>query len=454
MRKMLAILTMTLAVFSVFAQDAKSGLDFAAGLGLGSEVITGADGTPQSWTSISFQPDLAFGKIGFGLNLPLHFQLYPKTDPDGNPTDEPILIYAGDWVPENKNFQGFLDLYLPKIQYVRYGLKGADPIYAKLGSFDDMTLGNGFIMGEYSNMSFQPKMKMLGLDVGVDGKAFGFPYVGLELLTGNLAQLDVVGGRLYGRPLLWLNVPIIKNLEIGASLVADSNAYLYTSSTEAEALSVFGIDAMVPVISSKLFPLAAFADMAFEPNQSFGAMLGAGGKLLGFLTYGAQIRFLQEGFVPSYFDTNYDLYRNVKYDLMQTTASGNAINPAWYASLGCNLLDSKLIFSARIDGPFAPIPATPTDNTADYPHLKAVVNLAEGILAGFYFSGSYEKYYLGKTQDFFKDVIDPTDAIVGLAINYKTGAAIITLKYNATYDPSLAVPDWVVTSSLTATMKF
>jgi hypothetical protein len=287
----------------------------------------------------------------------------------------------------------------------------------------------------------------------VDGRAFNFPYAGIELVTGNVARFDVSGARLYGRPLLWLSVPIVKDLEIGATLVGDSNAYLYKDSSQTgKSVSVFGLDATLPIIQGKLFPLAVYTDLAFEKNSSMGAMLGAGGKLLGFLNYGAQIRLLQDGFIPSYFDSGYDLYRDAKYDLMEVKA-GSGFTPAWLASLGFSLLDNKLGFSARLDGPFAAIPAAATSDPTDYPHLKAVVYLGEGLLAGLYFTGTYEKYYLGRTsKGFFGDLVDPTDAIAGLAINYRTGAAVITLRYNGVYVPT--TDKWQVTSSLTASVRF
>jgi hypothetical protein len=46
--------------------------------------------------------------------------------------------------------------------YIRYGFKG-DPLYAKLGSIEDGTLGNGFIMNNYDNTHFLPGQRIFGL---------------------------------------------------------------------------------------------------------------------------------------------------------------------------------------------------------------------------------------------------------------------------------------------------
>lgn len=449
LRKTIAALVLALIAFAGFAEGSQaSAFAFSAGLNLGTDALDNGDGTTTSWTKLAFQPDLAFGKIGVGLDLTVHFQLYPTND-------QAIEFYPGDWVPDyNGNGKSFFDLYLPKILYVRYGLKGQDPLFAKLGSMDDLTLGNGFIMGEYSNMNFMPTTRIIGLDVGLDGQLFNFPYVGLELVTGNLAKFDLIGGHVFVRPLIGTEIPIIKNMQVGGTIVVDNAPDTYADTVvAAKPVAVYGMDVTVPILGGKLFPLAAFTEIAFEPNDSMGAMLGAGGRLLGFITYGAQLRILQDGFIPSYFDAGYDIYRAAKFDYMQTATDGDFM-AGWYASLGFSLFEDKLALSARMDGPFT-APGVASSYQADYPHAKAVLALAEGLLGGFYFDARYEKFYIGK-DSFFADLVDPTDAIVGLDINYKTGASVLTLAYNAKWDPSLnsGSGKWVVTSSITASMKF
>lgn len=452
MRKLaVLLLILSLCAYMGFAEDApakEGGFGFKAGVSLGTDVITSDLGVAQSWTKLAFQPDISFGKIGFGIDLSAHFQLYPTPD-------QAIQFYAGDWVPASKTFASFIDLYLPKIMYVRYGLKGVDPIFAKAGTID-LTLGNGFIMGDYSNGTFLPKTRIIGLDVGVDGQAFNFPYVGLELVTGNLARLDVVGARVYGRPLLGTSIPIIKNTEVGLTIVADTNPYLYATGTKTEkTISVTGLDVTVPILTGKAFPLVAFTDIAFEPNSSMGAMIGFGGRLLGFITYGGQLRFLEQGFIPNYFDANYDVYRSKKFDYMATASDGSFYS-AWYSSLGFSILDSKIVFKASLDGPFKAKPVVPNSDYTAYPHAKVVFQTAEGFLGGFWLAASYEKYLLGSNAAFFADLVDATNSVVGMDVNYKTGASVLTLAYKAKYDPTIVDPNkrWVVSSSVTASMKF
>jgi len=415
---------------------------FRAGVNLGTDVLlTGPGATPESWTVFGFQPDVGLGKFGVGLNLTLHFQIYPVNDP-GNA----VAIYPGDWVPEYKGSgQNFFDLYLPKILYVRYGLKGQDPLYAKVGSIGDFTLGNGFIMGNYSNMAFFPERRISGLDAGLDGAMFDFPYLGVELLTGNLARLDVVGLHLLGRPMISTDLPLLKDLQVGLTFVTDTDPGLYTSEA-LTGVSVFGFDAMMPILNKDAVTMAAFTETAFEP-QRLGFMAGVGGQLVKMFNYGLQLRILGAGFIPDYFDANYDIYRSYKAKVMAVAPAGSAA-AGWYASIGTSLLGDKISAVAALDGPF--VGAAGSTDQAQYPHFRAVAHLGEGLLPGIYADATYEKYYLGKYNGFFADLVDRTDAIANLAINYKTGSSVLTLLYNAKWVNN----DWQVTSSLQAALKF
>lgn len=423
-------------------EEEKAALSFQAGINLGTDVLpTGALGAGEAWTRLGFQPDLAFGKIGVGLDLTMRFKLYPPDSSDA------IEIYRGDWIPSGD--RNIFDIYLPKLLYVRYGLKGQDPLFVKLGSIDDLSLGNGFIMSSYNNMRFMPEQRLFGLDLGLDGALFNFPLVGLELVTGNLARFDVVGGRFFVRPLLGTGIPIVKNLQIGATAVVDSDPALHDSSFgDFDSVLVYGLDAMLPILSDPPLSLAAFTETAFEPNGSMGAMLGLGGKIIGIFNYGAQLRFLGAGFIPSYFDANYDIYRAAKADFMANDPTGDGFL-GWFASLGTSLLADKIVLNAALDGPFKAIDSANLSQT-DFPHAKAIFRIGEDLLGGFFADASYEKYYLGQEGGFFQDLVDPSNAIVGLGINYKTGASVLTLLYNAKWLNG----EWQVSSSLQASMKF
>ena len=446
MRKMIAVSTILLLLsFSAVAQDSESdsGFEFQAGIILGTDVLPDGLGGFSSWTRLGFQPDLSFGKIGIGLDITLRFKLSPAPGEDA--------VYGADWIPDYEgNGKTFLDVYLPKFMYIRYGLRG-DPLYAKLGSIQDFTLGDGFIMGDYANTRFLPEQRVFGLALDIDGSLFQFPWVGAQLMTGNLARFDVVGARLFARPLYGTGIPIMENMQVGLTGAADFQADLYNPVTPPlQTVAMYGLDVFIPILGGRAFPLAAFSDFVLQPEGRWGSMIGAGGRLFGFVTYGAQLRVLGPGFIPVYFDANYDLYRSAKHDVLAAAPTGDTFT-GWFASLGFSVLEDKIAFKTSVDGPFAKVPAVDTDNPADYPHLRAVATLGEGIVGGFSFDAVYEKYFLGKAGTFFEDLFTAEDAVITAQINYHTGAAVLSLLYNLKYD---AATGTYGTSSLQSSIKF
>ncbi|MEE8440578.1 MAG: hypothetical protein V3S41_02560, partial [Spirochaetia bacterium] len=175
----------------VFAQDEGGGsdLDFGLGISIGAQSFpnpdftgTGTEPGTITYQSVGMSPDLAFGKFGIGLDVTLNYRFTGGVDG----TD--FEIRREDWIPDADT--SFLELYLPKLQYIRWGLKG-DPLFVKLGSIDDGMLGNGFIIGGYTNTQYLPERRIFGMGLDVDGQLFNFPYVGLETFAGNLAAFDV-----------------------------------------------------------------------------------------------------------------------------------------------------------------------------------------------------------------------------------------------------------------------
>ena len=308
-------------------------------------------------------------------------------------------------------------------------------------------------MGGYSNTNFLPERRIVGLALDLDGSLFNFPYLGIETFTGNLAKFDVFGTRLYVRPLLGLELPILKDLQVGATFAMDSNPNALKTFVDPDAtpkaVSMFGFDFKQPVLSSDLFSLAVFGDADFQPasgskaNTAAGGLLGFGGKLIGFMNYGLNALFLGDNFVPFYFDSTYDLYREAKYEMF----NGDIPIPGytgWLASLGFSFLDDKLSFNTSLDGSF-----TVNQNVdSTYPHLKAVVTVGKDIIPGVFFDASYDKRYIKS----FADLISPYNAVIGANINYQTGPAVITLGYNLRYEAA-SVPQWETTAKLSTSIS-
>lgn len=459
MKRIILVMIALSLLAPLWAQDGGGDKGFSAGLNLGTDLLPNPDtGVMESWSKLGFRPDLALGKFGVGLDLTLRFQLYP----DPNDNTKIIRIYEPDWLPAaGSTITDILDLYLPKILYVRYGLKDIDPIYVKLGSISDFSLGNGLVVSDYSNTRFLPDRRIFGLQLGVDGAAFKVPYFGMEVLTGNLSKFDVIGGRVYLRPLAFLGSSLFGRLQVGATAVLDQDPLLYfdnSSNTYAASSPVYvlGADLTLPILSGKLLSLVSYVEGAKEMNDAMGAIGGIRGKLLGFIRYGAEARYMQEGFIPAYFDTNYDLYRAERFDYIENTAPGD-FGMGWLAKVGFDLFQEKVLFTAAVDGPLAPIPSVASDNAAAYPHLKGSFILKEDLIGGISFSGVYEKYFIGRANsNIFTDLIDPTDAVIGMDVNYKTGATLLTLHYTYKWDPSKnsGAGGFDVSSSLSVSVQF
>ena len=450
MKKLVFLLALLIAVFPAFAQESSgSGFNFAAGLGTDLLPNPSNPSTLESWSKLALQPEFSIGKFSIGLDLQLRFQLGTGSSA--------FTLYEPDWIPQNG--QTIFDVYLPKILYIRYGTQWRDPFYVKMGSVSDFSLGNGLIVDNYSNTRFLPKQRIFGVQMGIDGSLFGFPYVGVEALTGNVTKLDVIGGRVYLKPLAFMSKNLLGKLQIGAIGVYDKDPYLYVDnatngttygispSPASEPIYVVGADVTLPVLNNDVVSLTTFAEGAREMNDAMGAIAGVRGSVLKFISYRAQLRYFQDGFIPSYFDANYDLYRADRFEYIESTSAGTAFNPSWLASLGFDLFKSTLSFKATLDAPFNWLPASPSANSADYPHVIGSFNLAPGLIPNVSLAARYEKFFLGKQSgDALKDLIDMQDAAIGATVSYKAGAALVSMDYTYSWNPTK--DDWDVASSL------
>ena len=119
-----------LAAAPSFAQDTPpaDSFGFKMSMGIGIQNFTGPV-EPGTYSSIGLAPDFSYGKFGIGLDLTINY----------NTNNGSLNVRRADWAVDS--FQDFLEVYLPKIAYIRYGLKG-DPLFVELGSFSDATLGD------------------------------------------------------------------------------------------------------------------------------------------------------------------------------------------------------------------------------------------------------------------------------------------------------------------------
>jgi hypothetical protein len=416
-----------------------AGPSFSAAIEIGAETFNESGGQ-VTYQKLSFAPDIGFGKIGLGFDFTFHYRF---TDEQGS--ESGFDFREEDWYPTGD--QTVLDVYLPIFRYIRYGQKG-DPLYGKFGSIEDGTLGTGFVMGNYANTHFLPERRIMGLALDVDGKLVDFPYVGIESFVGNLARFDVLGSRLFIRPLAATELPVVNSLELGTTVAADTDPdalYDFNNYADPQPVTVYSADFIQPLLTKMPATLSLYGDLAFQSGGSktnTGGLLGIGGTLIGFIDYGFNTLFIGEDFVPFYFDRSYDLFRESKYKIFVGDAGVDPYT-GWLARLGFNFFDEAFTFETTLDGSFAPDPA----KESTLPHLQAKVAVAQGVLPGIHFDATYDKKYINT----FDELVSPEDAVIGANVHYTTGPAVITLGYTLRYVP--ADGSWETTAKLSSSIN-
>ncbi len=429
------------------AVDEENGLSpsFSMEIEIGAETFNNDDGTQTTYQSLGIHPDIAFGKFGIGLGIVFHYRF---VDDEGESTFD---FREEDWDPSGD--RSFLDIYLPIFRYIRYGQKG-DSLYAKIGSIDDGTLGNGFLMGGYANTLFLPEKRYVGLAFDLDGDLFDFPYLGIETFVGNIAKFDVIGSRIYSRPLARSKSVLLSELQIGVSFAADTQPDAVFDFEEVpevgpvytpDAVQMYSLDFFQPVVAKTNFIGALYGDAAFQPGGdevNSGGLVGFGGRMVKVITYSINTLLLGENFVPFYFDPTYDLYRQQKYEIYSGKQQVDGYT-GWLASLGFAFFDDALVFNTSLDSAF--VPQSGKDST--YPHLRSTFSVGEGLLPGLFFDLTYDKKYIKEFADFG----EAENTVLGATINYKAGSAVISLGYTLRYVP--AKEDWETTAKLSTSIS-
>ncbi|MFW5693996.1 MAG: hypothetical protein ACOCYB_02425 [Alkalispirochaeta sp.] len=405
-------------------------------------------GEVETYQLLALRPELSVGRFGVGLNLPFNYRFTGGEDRDE------FDVRQEDWVPDDDT--SFLELYLPKFRYVRYGQKG-DDIHLQVGNLPGATLGNGFIVSGYTNELFLPNRRITGAVFDFDRALAGERYFGMETMVSNVAAWDLMAGRLYIRPLAGTALPLLPELQLGVTVATDRDPYyfaerdpdsvFYQDNPSDETVLMWGLDVRQPIMARPVMSLAAYGDLVFQEDR-LGGMVGAGGRLLGFLIYGAQIRVTQDNFVPEYFDGTYDRRR---LDRLSRFTEAESVDggAGWWTRLGFSLLDDAVVFTSTISGPFAV-------DTDAYPELRSQMAIAEGVVPGF--SGlSAEAAYTKFDIRGWDDLTTAEDAIIGAKINIRSGPVVISLVYDLVYDPNPSSPDgdeWVVSSGLETAITF
>jgi len=298
--------------------------------------INWIDGQP--YYRVSFRPEVSFSDFGIGLDLNLDFDSQGKL--------------------RTENFNETSD-YLSIIRYARYGLKN-DPVYIKVGALDYYTLGHGSIMQHYNNSPTYDNRR-IGLVLDLDLGKFGF-----ESIYSSFSPQGVFAIRGYVRPLQFStssDLPIISNLEVGASFASDMNKDAgivngtydhvkkeFNVTEDLGSLNIVGLDIGLPLVKSSVSEITLYADYA--KIIDFGSGVATGVKfdfdLSSVLTISSKFerRFNQGKYVPTYFNTLHEINR-FQVDVMADTFSSkakmlsefNEDTKGWYGDLLIRVLN-------------------------------------------------------------------------------------------------------------------
>lgn len=188
------------------APSGGSGPVFRSGLSFGTVTMDG-----QTWTRLSFQPEVAFGKLGVVFDLELFL--------DGSQN-----LSSRGWDFDNP--RNTTESVLRKIHHVRWDHPGA-PLYARAGTLEGIDLGHGLVASNYGNASLYPDHKLLGGHVQInDFGAFG---ADVEAVVGSVQDFAHGGPvwalRAGADPLATTKLPFLSRLSVSAGIMRDQNQY-------------------------------------------------------------------------------------------------------------------------------------------------------------------------------------------------------------------------------------
>jgi len=258
-----------------------------------------------------------FSMLGFGVGLPVRFIL--KNDDDiptsGGAFPKEDWDDARDWVAI--------------LNYFHYGHSG-DMFYFYFGEQRNRYVGNGSIVGAYfGDLRLYHPQRGVNLEVNTD-------YAGLDFFMDDVTPPNVIGGRVYVKPISFMKESYANNLEVGASYFADvfapdqitgKNFNGYGREITDSNFQIFGFDLSFRLLAMKYYQLTLYTDMNKIVDAGFGMHFGAKHKLMLPGSTDMQIlsrwevRAMEPDYIPSYFNTFYDIEREYYSSWTQTTKS-------------------------------------------------------------------------------------------------------------------------------------
>ncbi len=221
--------------------DVSNPMDQQNGLGalLGYTDIGG-----QKFIGMRIQPEFNFGKIGFGLDVPLLFSL-----DDGKFRTEEFKDGIG---------------WLRCVRYFRYGVKKRDPFYIRVGDLTGSYIGYGILLDNYTNsVSFEKRKLGASFDILIGN------LVGIEGLYSDfdMSSFNLFAIRPYVKPFGRTRIPIIRTMDMGVSFVTDhdetkiklTDSTNYQNKFIKDGMKAWALDIGIMPVSSEFMQLKVYA---------------------------------------------------------------------------------------------------------------------------------------------------------------------------------------------------
>lgn len=352
----------------------------------------------ESFVGMTLSPEFTLGKVGVGLNVPILYGL------------ESQKIRTEIF----KEGVGAARL----IRYIRYGNQKRDPIYVKVGQLDGLMIGFGGMVNNYSNTtSFEKRKVGLHFDANYKG------YVGLEGMYSDFdpASQNLLVLRPYIRPLTFTDIPVVKTLEVGATLATDkdqttlnsadstaSSTYTFTQ----DGVSALGLDMGLTVLKIPFIQIDLFANYTTltikndSLDRRAASILTTGDFATGSgVSFGANFRLhfianvfntdirierltYKDHYLPQFFDAIYEVNKDAKIASLITAEKKSGI----YGSLTGHILQKVTLGGSLM---------IPDDISETSPAVVRVHAEMDRLANKFSFQGSYIKGNLSDLGDAF-----------------------------------------------------
>lgn len=199
-------------------------------------------------------PSFSAGKLSFELNTPLFFSI-----------DEDFVTfdYSNYYLPEAQDdlldsTLEYTKFFLSFINYLQWSNFNEDFAF-RIGKITNSTIGDGALLYHYEDENVTTFKTRAGLQIKLDGNMLNLP-LGIEYVTTDMFNPDLSGGRVFVRPLFFLNNGFINKLTIGYTVTYNKE---YNDSSSDYWLN-FAYDLQLPLFKNSKYSLISYYDLISE----------------------------------------------------------------------------------------------------------------------------------------------------------------------------------------------